>query len=199
MRTSLFGAVLVLACLVTPTVTDAQEQPQLSVDVSVGAAHRTDLFYASDAGFVLDALGALRLNSVLGGNLVAAASVGMDGFPSLGDRCRIDPPYDAPGPPVCRPDFSYSRVALLGGWQYGGTWMFRALAGPAYYGEFLSSSPATTARGAAAAAGADGRIDLGGPLFGHLGFSLTARAATLPNIRGRSVNIVAGTLGFRIH
>jgi hypothetical protein len=196
MRTSLFCAVLLLAYLVTPTITDAQERPRLNVDATVGVAQRSDILYSTDVGIALDAVGALRLTSVLGGNLVAAVSGGVDGFFDFSDVCRIDSPDGVPL--VCRPDYSYRHAALLGGWQYGGTWMLRALAGPAYYGEFDSNSAATRARGSAAAGGAEGRLDLGGPLFGHLGFSLSARAATLPNIRGRSMNIVAGTFGFRL-
>ena len=121
----------------------------------------------------------------------------MDAYFEFGDRCRIDPPFGEVL--VCRPQLSYRRAALLVGWQYGDTWMFRALAGPAYYGEFGINSAAASAKVSAAAGGAEGRVDLGGPLFGHLGFSLSARAARLPNIRGRSMNIVAGTFGFRLH
>ncbi|MEP6729141.1 MAG: hypothetical protein ABJE10_00820 [bacterium] len=79
---------------------------------------------------------------------------------------------------------------MLAGWQVGDDFAVRALAGPAAYFEN---------GGSASAAGAEARLDLRAPLLPHLGLVLSGRAATLPNIRGGSVNTVAGTVGLRLH
>jgi hypothetical protein len=198
MRTALSHVVVAFACLVSPIVIEAQQPAALSVDVGLGAVRRTDILYSQNVGIALDVVAALPLSSALGGNLVAAASGGVDGFFDFVDRCRIDPPVGGTTT-GCRPDFLFRHAALLAGWQRGETWRVRALAGPAYFGEFGSGAGAGQAVRSATAAAAEGRLDFGGPLFGPLGFSLTARAATLPNIRGRSVSIVAGTFGLRLH
>lgn len=156
----------------------AQESPRRTPVVDVTMARHTIAggFVDYRTGALLDVLIAGDVRPAARWTWIAAGGVGgvLGGF---GDRCLFKPDGG------CAPQANFVAGSLLGGVHVPlSEFAVRALAGPALY----SGADARSV-------GLQGRLDLLGPTFLHLGLGAMARATLLPSHGGD--RLVAWALG----